>query len=536
MSESPLAAYVFERLRNNLRGANIPFNEEDMKGIVEKGFLKRINDFEELVASNTSDTIPDFLGPWGEQFEQEDLDAKDGEKAEERPQLGLIANIAGLIQSRQLSPRDLVEQTLAKIAERDPELNAFQLVLAEQARAAAQRAETEIAAGVYRGPLHGVPIAIKDLVDYKGVPTTAGSKIFAGKVAESNANAVDRLEAAGAIIIGKTRMSEFAYSPGSNNAHYGSTRNPWNLKHDTGGSSSGSGAAIASGLVLGALGSDTGGSIRMPAAQCGIVGLKPTYGLVSLAGCFPLSWTLDHLGPMTRSVADAALMLNVLAGYDPNDIRTRKLPQIDYTANLEQGVKGLRIGLVEEDGSADFGGTISEARQIWQRGLAALERAGAEIVPIKMPQIDPLRVLNSAILAMEASALHEPYLRTNLDDYGEFMRQRVLAAFAYSAQSYMRAQQARNILRQQCNALFAQVDLISTPTIPFGAPPLGVPTTTNFTAPFNALGWPTITVPVAVGAGNLPHGIQLAGRPWDDATVLRAAYALEREIGWVGLV
>jgi aspartyl-tRNA(Asn)/glutamyl-tRNA(Gln) amidotransferase subunit A len=440
-----------------------------------------------------------------------------------------LAQVAELLRARQLSPVELLEQTLERIARRDPALNAYQLVLAERARAAAARAEREIAKGDYRGPLHGVPIAVKDLLDVAGTPTTAGSKILADHVAEADATAVVRMEQAGAVIVGKTRLSEFAYSPGSNNAHYGPTHNPWSAGHDTGGSSSGSTAAVAAGLAYAAIGSDTGGSIRIPASLCGVVGLKPTFGRISLHGVAPLAWSLDHLGPLTRSVGDAALLLETLAGADPHDRRTAGAAPF-AAVSLVGDLRGLRVGVLGDDGS---GGPLGsdEALAAWRAGLAAIERGGAELVPIDLPELEALRWLNGALLAIEASALHLPWLRARLDDYGEFPRQRLLAAFVYAPGAFVRVQQARAALRERCGALFEHVDLLCTPSQPGGATPLGSPAFTTFTGPFNILGWPAISVPVGLTAAGLPLGLQLAGRPWDEATVLRAAWAAEAGIG-----
>ena len=294
--------------------------------------------------------------------------------------------------------------------------------------------------------------------------------------------------------------------------------------------SSGSAAAVATGLVYGALGSDTGGSIRIPAAQCGIVGLKPTFGRISLHGAVTLAWSLDHLGPLTRTVGDAALLLTVLAGFDPQDLRTRPVPD-PLLHTLEAGARGLRIGVLRDDGS---GRTLGppDVLAAWQAGLAALERDGAELVEIDLPEIADLRVLNTTILALEAVAYHEPTLRTRLDDYGEFMRQRILSSYVHGPDTFVRAQQARAVARRRCMAIFAQVDLLSLPTMPGGAPLLGVPASTAFTAPFNVLGWPAITVPVGLTDGGLPLGLQLAGKPWDEGTVLRAARVVEADGPW----
>jgi aspartyl-tRNA(Asn)/glutamyl-tRNA(Gln) amidotransferase subunit A len=526
MSSNRVPDQVIDQLRVNLRAAGIQAAESDIQGIVQKGFLSRLADFEQVVEHAPTDVVPDYLAAWGAGDEQVNPDrAHTSAQYHSSP----IADIAAQIRARQVSPAELTEQALARIAERDPALNAFQLVLADYARAAARRAEQEIAAGNYRGPLHGVPIAIKDLLAMSGTPTTAGSKILANNITDFNAAAVERLEAAGAVIVGKTRLSEFAYSPGSNNAHYGPTRNPRNPEHDTGGSSSGSAAAVAAELAYAALGSDTGGPIRIPAALCGVVGLKPTFGRISLYGVVPLAWSLDHLGPLTRGVADAALLLEALSGYDARDSRTRQHVRPPVPIDLDQGVRGMRVGVLADDGSGAPLGT-DVALAAWRAGLAALERSGAELVPIDLPELEHLRLLNSAILAMEAAAYHHPNLRAHLDDYGEFMRQRILAAFAYGPRAFVRAQQARAALRQRCDGIFEQIDLLSTPSQPTTAPALNSLGSIAFTAPFNILGWPAISVPVGIGDAQLPLGLQLVGRPWHEAAVLRAARVVEASI------
>ncbi|HTE84766.1 MAG TPA: amidase, partial [Dehalococcoidia bacterium] len=391
--------------------------------------------------------------------------------------------------------------------------------------------EREIAAGNYRGPLHGIPVAVKDLLAMSGTVTTAGSKILSAWQSNFDSAGVERLKAAGAIIVGKTRMPEFAYSPGSNNPHYGPTANPWNLEHDTGGSSSGSAAAVADGLVFAALGSDTGGSIRIPASLCGLVGLKPTFGRLSLHGAVSLAWSLDHLGPLARSVADATLLLEALDGYDRRDARTRQLNA--PSLGIERGVRGVRIGVLENDGTGIPLGN-ADALAAWRAGLATLERNGASLVKVDLPEMRDLRVVNGAIIGVEAGAYHEAWLRERLHDYGEFARQRLLTSYAYGPGALIRAQQARAEIRRSFDAIFERVDLLSTPTMPYGAPALGTPGATVFTSPFNALGWPAISVPAGLTADRLPLGLQLTGRPWDEATVLRAAYAIEAGGPWMG--
>jgi aspartyl-tRNA(Asn)/glutamyl-tRNA(Gln) amidotransferase subunit A len=519
---APIPDRIIEQLQANLRAANIPATADDIAGMLDKGFLVRVAAFDELVAATPADTIPDML-----RDSTDSVAAPTVALPSNRVACGEIHAIAEQIRTRQVSPIELAEQALAAIEQLDPQLNAFQLVLAERARAAAVQAEHEIAAGQYRGPLHGVPVAIKDLLDLAGTPTTAGSQILAGRVAAADSYGAERLSAAGAVIIGKTRMSEFAYSPGSNNAHYGPTRNPRNLDHDTGGSSSGSAAAVASGIVYAALGSDTGGSIRIPAAQCGIVGLKPTYGRISLHGAVTLSWSLDHLGPLTRTVADAALLLDILSGHDPRDPRTRAVAPPTSQATLEGGVQGLRIGVVRDDGTGGMP-VSAAALSAWRAGLDGLATQGAELIEIDLPELDMFRTVQTCVLALEAATFHEPWLRERLDDYGEFMRQRVLASYAFGSRAGVQAQQIRAVLRKRCLKLFDRVDVISTPTTQGVAPALGIPGSTFFTGPFNNLGWPAVSVPLKVAPGELPLGMQIIGRPWDEATILRVARAAEQ--------
>jgi Asp-tRNA(Asn)/Glu-tRNA(Gln) amidotransferase A subunit family amidase len=534
MTQPNVPDRVIDQLRANLRAAGIAAPESDIQGIAEKGFLSRLPTFEQIVERAPAERLPDYLSNWAEPT-LADMPPVAPLARAPAPAAGTplhyttLAEVAELLRTRQLSPVELAEQLLERIAQRDPAIGAYQLVLAARARESARQAEREIAAGHYRGPLHGVPIAIKDLLGLAGTPTTAGSKILADRIADEDATAIVRLESAGAVIVGKTRLPEFAYSPGSNNGHYGPTRNPWNTERDTGGSSSGSAAAVAAGLAYAALGSDTGGSIRIPASLCGVVGLKPTFGRVSLHGAVPLSWSLDHLGPLTRSVADAALLLEVLAGEDSRDGRTRGA-QPFVADDLDAGVAGLRVGVLGDDGSGAPLGT-DEALAAWRAGLVALERAGAALVPLDLPELESLRWLNGAVLAMEAAAYHLRWLRERLGDYSEFMRQRVLAGFVYPPSAFVRAQQARAALRERCTMIFEHIDLLSTPTQPDGAPPLGTPAWTIFTGPFNLLGWPAISVPAGLTAGGLPLGLQLVGKPWDETTVLRAARAVEVGVG-----
>ncbi|MDB5081373.1 MAG: Amidase [Chloroflexi bacterium] len=539
MTQDGVPAEIIERLRINLNLARITLNEADVQGMVDKGFLSTVLAFEDYASANTFEDLPDYLKDWGESAPLNPAAGAGGaplkpfEVSRNAPenvkrggpgwekQYGTLAGVAAQIRASEVSPVELTKQALERIASQDGELNSFQLVLAEQAMAAARQAEQEIQAGQYRGPLHGVPVAVKDLLAMRGTITTAGSKIRANDRTDFDATAVTRLHAAGAVIVGKTRMSEFAYSPGSNNAHYGPTRNPANPAYDTGGSSSGSGAAVAAGMAYGSLGTDTGGSIRVPAALCGLVGLKPTFGRLSLYGAVNLSWSLDHVGPMTRTVEDNAIMLQALEGFDARDMRSRLVPPV--AADLHKGVRGLRVGVLA---GADSLAT-PEVIEAWHIGLAELEKAGATLYEVDLPEFGLLRNLSGALLGLETSAFHQHNLSTRLEDYGEFMRQRVLAAYAYSPNALVLVQQARQLLRRRFEALFQEIDLFSTPPVPHKAPLLGIPTPVTLTAPFNFLGWPAISVPVARSVEGLPLGIQLAGKAWDEATVLRAAQVIE---------
>jgi len=515
-----------DRLRARLRAAAIPATDDDLAGIQARGFLSRLEDFERIVAGIPAETLPDFLDA-GSLPAPVEAPAPSPPAAAPPLPADTLLGAAAAIRAGATTPTALVEAALARIAALDGSLNAFQLVLAEQALADARRAEAELAAGQDRGPLHGLPVAVKDLLDMGGLPTTAGSLILAHTTAAADATAVARLRAAGAIIVGKTRLSEFAYSPGSNNAHYGATANPFDPTRDSGGSSSGSAVAVATGMALAALGTDTGCSIRIPAAFCGLVGLKPTWGRTSLAGTVPLSWSLDHLGPLTRTVADAATLLALLAGPDPRDGRTLRPVPPFVPEGPEADVRGLRVGLVREDGS---GRPLAEEEQqaAARRGATALAAAGAEVVELDVPELDRLRVIGTALLGMEASSFHLPWLQTRLDAYGEFPRQRLLANFAYESGAFIRAQQGRAALRRAISERLAGLDLLVLPIHPGPIPARGVPANNGLAIPFNCLGWPALTMPAGRGGDGLPLSLQLVARPWQEATLLRAASVIER--------
>jgi aspartyl-tRNA(Asn)/glutamyl-tRNA(Gln) amidotransferase subunit A len=442
-----------------------------------------------------------------------------------------IATVSKLIRTGEVSPVELTNQSLAAIQASQPTLNAFRTTMPERALAQARAVEDDIRAGNYRGPLHGIPLAVKDLMDVAGETSPAGSKVLANRVASEDSEVVRLLGAAGAVLTGKTSMPEFAYSPASNNQHYGPVPNPWNHQHDSAGSSSGSGAAVAANLVYGATGSDTGGSIRMPASVCGIVGFKPTFGRVSGRGAVTLSWSLDHIGPMARTVMDTALMLEAMAGYDAGDPRTRRVAPDVYSAAVEGGVQGLRVAVLTDDGGGPLGtpGVMTGMRA----GVAALSAAGASVSEVAIPELSDLTALYGVLLTLEAVTYYETYLRERPGDLGEFARDRLLTAYAYSPTTFVKGQRARAVLRKRVNDRLQGFDVLALPGMPHEAPLLGVVgSNTRFTGPFNALGWPAIVVPTGFGANNLPVALQLVARPWLETTLLAAARVVERDGPW----
>ncbi|MDZ7778511.1 MAG: amidase [Gemmatimonadota bacterium] len=529
---------AMDRLRANLAAAQIPVTEEDLERIEADGYLERVVETVETLRHAEAAGEPDFLGSWEPDDRAASGSGLAGSSQESRGESdgipSTLTGVAELVRRRVVSPVELTKRALDRIDARDRELNLFQTLLTDSAMEAARRAEEEIGRGDYRGPLHGVPVAIKDLLEMRGTPTTAGSEVRTGHASTVDAAAVERFAAAGAVIVGKTRLSEFAYWPGSTNPHFGPTRNPRDPERDAGGSSSGSAAAVATECVYAALGTDTGGSVRIPAALCGVVGHKPTFGRVSLFGCVPLAWSLDHLGPLARSAEDAALVLEALAGPDGRDARTRS--GSDFRA---EGVgvgtgapdlAGLRVGVMGTDGSGQDLGS-ADAVSAWRASNRALEDMGARLVEVDLSDMHLLWRVSAQMLAVEAAAYHAEGLRRHYGKYGRFCRGRLVGAFAYGFDDMLRAQTVRRAIRERWRRLWERVDVLSTPCQPDVAPELGVAASTRFTNPFNALGWPTVSVPFGSGANGLPLGTQLAGRPWDDGGVLRAAAALGRASG-----
>ena len=449
-----------------------------------------------------------------------------------------IAEAGEQIRRRALSPVELTRAYLDRIQARNPELRCYLTVLAEQALAAASAAERDIGAGHYRGPLHGIPVALKDLVMTRGIRTTCGSRILKDWVPDSDATVVVRLAAAGAILLGKLNMHEFAYGPTGVNPHYGTAANPWGKDRMPGGSSSGSGVGVAAGLCAGALGTDTGGSIRIPASLCGIVGLKQTYGLISRAGVVPLAWSLDHIGPMTRTVTDAALMLQALAGRDPADPSTAALPVPDYRRDLERDPRGLRVGAVRD---VFFERLDPEVRTTVEAAAQALAGLGVPVEEVRLPRIRHAGPATFAIITAESMAYHEPYLKTRASEYGADVRARLFNGQFVLATQYLKAQRARHVLRADVDGVLRGVDALLTPTTPIPAPRTDEREAmvegatddvrawlTRCTRPFNLTGHPALSVPCGLTASGLPVGLQLVGRHFDEATLLRLGRAYER--------
>jgi aspartyl-tRNA(Asn)/glutamyl-tRNA(Gln) amidotransferase subunit A len=451
-----------------------------------------------------------------------------------------LVEVAAKIQRREVSPVEATRAALDRIAALDGTLNAFVTILGERALDEAKRAEAEIAGGTYRGPLHGVPVSIKDLFFTEGIRTTAGSRVFADYVPDEDATIVRRLRAAGAIIIGKTNMLEFAYA--AVHPDFGPTPNPWDLRRSSSGSSSGSAVAVAAGMGYGSIGSDTGGSIRLPAAYCGIVGLKPTYGRVSRHGAVPVSWSCDHIGPMTRTVADCAAMLGAIAGEDERDTTSARVPVPDYRAALGQGLAGKRIGIADAYLRQHVD---SEVLRLVESAIAEFERLGAAVVELSPPPPSDAVPALLAILTPEATVYHLPYLRERSQDYSQAVRERLELGAITPAVSYIQGQRVRRRFTDDFLAAMADVDLMAMPTGPTAATPLEGDLVTseeadpallaaliNFTGPFDLTGFPAISIPCGFTSGGLPVGLQLVGKPFTESSLLAAAHAYEQATDW----
>lgn len=449
---------------------------------------------------------------------------------------------AALIRTREVSPVDVLESALRQIERVDRKVNGFITVTADVAISAAKEAEAEIASGKYRGPLHGIPVALKDLLYTRGIRTTAGSRFLKDFVPAEDAEVVARLKSAGALLVGKTQMHEFAYGPTSTNPHYGDAHNPWDLDRLTGGSSGGSAAAVATSMAAAALGSDTGGSIRIPASLCGITGIKPTYGRVSRHGAVALSWCLDHVGPLCKTARDAALVLGAIAGWDPKDPASSREPVPDYAAQLSQGISGLRVAVLQEYTTDPMDPDVVST---FQSALEVLRQLGAKVEEVSVPEAQYAAPASTAILSAEATAYHEERLRALPEEFGPDVRARLEGGLFIAATDYVRAQRVRRMLIDRFRELLQRYDALLCPTEPTTAPRIDqeivkfgaleetrVAALTRHTRLFNLTGFPTATVPCGFDWNGLPVGLQIVGAPFAEGMVLRVGHAYQQATGW----
>ena len=450
-----------------------------------------------------------------------------------------LAELAGAIAARKVSALDATQACLDRIARLDGRLHAFITLDAEGALTRARALDADLARGVRRGPLHGVPLAFKDLFHVVGLPTSCGTQTAEYFRSDRDSTAVARLQAAGAVTLGKLNMTELALGPFGDNPHHGNVDNPWKAGHASGGSSSGSGSAVAARLAFGALGSDTGGSIRLPAACCGIVGLKATYGRVSRAGAMALSWALDHLGPMTRTVRDCALMFELIAGHDPRDATSSRRPPPAVLGGLEGPLSGLRLALPE---NYYFDGVTAEVKAAVESAARVLESRGARVLPLRLP--DPAGIVDvcNVLARAESAVIHSRVLRERPHELGAAVRARLEIGLHVSAHDYLQAGRLRaRLAREFVGEVFGEVDAILTPAIPEPPPELAAVTAgaveeivrrmgrfSRLTRPFNGLGLPVLAVPCGMSADGRPLGLQIVGRPFDEATIFRLGQAVEQ--------
>jgi aspartyl-tRNA(Asn)/glutamyl-tRNA(Gln) amidotransferase subunit A len=433
------------------------------------------------------------------------------------------------IRNRKISPVELTEACLRRIEQLQPVLNAFVTVTAEQALAQARELEEQAARGEWRGPLHGIPIALKDLIDTAGVRTTAASAVFAERVPTESAPVVDRLTKAGAVLLGKLNMDEFAYNFTSETSFFGPIHNPWNTDYIPGGSSGGSAAAVSGRLCFGALGSDTGGSIRQPAALCGIVGLKPSYGLVPTRGVLPLAWSLDHLGPMCRTVTDTAILLEAMAGFDPQEPASVDAPVPGYASKLLGKTADLRLGVPR---ALFYDNLDSEVEEAVRQATQTLGQLTAGVEEVQLPPIGELPVLMA-----EAYAYHEPLLADHEAKYHPRTVRNIRVGERVSMPAYVHARRRLDILRHEMRRVFAKVDLLITPTTPWSAIPLDPNRDPDLillrnAIPMNIYDVPTVSVPCGFTTGGLPIGLQISGPRLSEVRVLAVAHAYEQATDW----
>ena len=454
------------------------------------------------------------------------------------PALLSLTAVAQAIAQKRISSREATQSCLDRIAQWQPRLNAFMAIEVDEALAAADAADAALAKGNVAGPLHGVPLAHKDMYYDTGRVVTCGSKIRRDFVATTTSTALQRLKDAGTIRLGSLQMAEFAYGPTGHNSHYGPVHNPWGLDHITGGSSSGSGAAVAARLTFAALGSDTGGSVRMPAHFCGVTGLKTTVGRISRAGAMPLSQSLDTVGPLARSAEDCALLLGLMAGEDPDDPTAAAGPLPDYVAASREPMQGLRIGVPSSFYVDDLD---SEVGRVLDVTIAAFREEGATIVAVELPDQRQLTAACQLVLAVEAAAFHKRWMIERPSDYGPQVLMRLQNGLAIPAVSYLEAMRWRGPALAAHLAAVTSVDAVITPVAPVAAPTIAesdvgnspeaeavIQRLTRFTRPVNYLGLPSLAIPAGFTSQGLPVGLQLIGRPFDEAKLLRIGAAFQR--------
>lgn len=452
-------------------------------------------------------------------------------------QIPTIAEASRAISEGRLSPVALAEDCLTRIAAAEPKLNAFIKLTPDAAMTAARTAETEIKAGRYKGTLHGIPFAHKDIYATAGIATTAHSRLLADYVPVENAFTVEKLAAAGVLPFGKLATHEFAWGGPSFDLPWPPARNPWNPGHFPGGSSSGTGAAVAAGFVLGGTGSDTGGSIRLPAAYCGLAGIKPTYGLLSRYGIQPLAFTLDHAGPLAWTVEDCAILLEAMAGHDPRDPACVDAPVPQLRKRLEAGIGGLKVGVVRHFFEHDVP-VATEVAGAMSESIRVLERLGADVSDVTLPPLQDWAAAGMLIMIAEAYTVHEPWLKTRYNDYGELFRDRVVMGAFISSGDYLAAVRMRRELRAALSRVMDEVDVLVLPTVSTPAPRMEAVTkyggfeVPNFTMPFNVAGTPALSICNGFSKEGLPLALQIVGRPFEDATVLAAGHAYERATDW----
>ena len=453
-----------------------------------------------------------------------------------------IAELAQGYRDKSFSPVDAARAYFARIAQHNDKVNAFVTLCEEDALAEAKQAETEIAAGQWRGPMHGIPIGHKDLYQTAGVRSTAGSRVLENHVPDSDATGVARLKQAGAVMLGKLNTHEFAYGPTNDSSMFGPCRNPWDPTRFSGGSSGGSGAAVALRLCAGATGSDTGGSIRMPSACCGITGLKPTYGRTSRAGIYPLCWTMDHSGPMTRSAEDAALMFQPMPGPDGRDAAVANRAVPDYAAALDGDIKGLRIGVPTH---YFFDRAIPEIAEAAQNAIAVLEGLGAEVREVDIAYIDHAAAAALVLYLSEGTAYHDDHIATIGELYTDQVRLFLEIGNYVLAKDYLHAQRYRTLLGHAMADVLAEVDVLAMPSLPITAQPLGQEeidirgeTDSVFgailrnTEPFDLTGLPALVVPCGIASDGMPMSLQIAGRPFDEAGLFKIGHAFQQASDW----